>query len=233
MQIAVVDDDENVLEFVCQALRAHGHNCTGLRSGASLLAELRHKTFDLILLDWNLIDASGVELLQTIRSTISASVGIIMLTSRSEKEDIASALFAGADDYVVKPENATVIAARVDAVLRRAASASSKDRVARFGPYAFDRLTERAQFDGEEVTLSAKEFQLALLLFENLHRALSRSYLLETLWQSVSDLPTRTLDVHVSRIRIKLKLTPENGFRIVAISGYGYRLESFGAGIGG
>jgi DNA-binding response OmpR family regulator len=229
MRIAVVDDEDSVLDFVSGALEDRGHTCIRFRSGRQLLADLRRETFDLILLDWILLDSSGMELLQTIRATISRTVGIIMLTSRSDKDDIASALRAGADDYVVKPESAHVIAARVDAVLRRATAPAEPDRTTRFGSYTFDRLTERVRIGEEEVPLSAKEFQLALLFFEHMHRAMSRGYLLENVWQSVSDLPTRTLDMHVSRIRSKLKLTPDNGFRIVAISGYGYRMERFGA----
>lgn len=234
MRIAVVDDDESVIDFVCAVLTQAGHSCIDFRTGASLLAALRRETFDLILLDWNLPDSSGIDLLRTIRASLegsgAGSIGIIMLTSRSDKDDIASALHAGADDYVVKPESAQVIAARVEAVLRRAGNAPVRERFVRFGAYAFDRLTGTVTIGDEEVSLSAKEFQLALVFFENTHRALSRGYLLETVWQSVSDLPTRTLDMHLSRIRAKLRLVPENGYRILTISGYGYRMESFGSG---
>jgi len=229
MRLAIVDDDEGVIEFASAALSAAGHACVGFRTGAALLAALRRQTFDLVLLDWNLPDSSGMELLRSIREAVSRTTAIIMLTSRSDKDDVAAALHAGADDYVVKPESSSVIVARVEAVLRRAMPSSAQERVLQFGPYAFDRLTERVQIRDEDVALSAKEFQLALTLFENMHRALSRSYLLETIWQSAADLSTRTLDMHVSRIRTKLKLTPENGYRIVAISGYGYRIERFGA----
>jgi DNA-binding response OmpR family regulator len=228
MRIAIVDDDEGVIEFASAALGAAGHGCVGFRTGAALLAALRRQTFDLILLDWNLPDSSGMELLRSIRDAVSRATAIIMLTSRSDKDDVAAALHAGADDYVVKPETSSVIVARVQAVLRRAMPSAARERVLQFGPYAFDRLTERVKIGNEEVALSAKEFQLALTLFENMHRALSRSYLLETIWQSAADLSTRTLDMHVSRIRTKLRLTPENGYRIVAISGYGYRIERFG-----
>lgn len=229
MRIAVVDDDESIIEFAATALTAAGHSSTGYRNGAALLAALRRQTFDLILLDWNLPDSSGMELLKSIRDAVSRATAIIMLTSRADKDDVTAALHAGADDYVVKPETASVIVARVEAVLRRAMPTAVQERVLHFGPYAFDRLTERVEVRDEDVALSAKEFQLALTLFENMHRALSRSYLLETIWQSAADLSTRTLDMHVSRIRTKLKLTPENGYRIVAISGYGYRMERFGA----
>jgi DNA-binding response OmpR family regulator len=229
MRIAVVDDDESIIEFASIALSGAGHTCVGFRNGAALLAALRRQTFDLILLDWNLPDCSGMQLLRSMRDAVSRATAIIMLTSRADKDDVAAALHAGADDYVVKPETASVIVARVEAVLRRAMPAAAQERVLQFGVYAFDRLTEWVRVRDEDVALRAKEFQLALTLFENMHRALSRRYLLETIWQSAPDLSTRTLDMHVSRIRTKLKLKPENGYRIVAISGYGYRMERFGA----
>ncbi|MBB4839886.1 DNA-binding response OmpR family regulator [Sphingomonas kyeonggiensis] len=229
MHIAVVDDDEEIIDFVSAALTAAGYACTPFRTGAALLAALRRQTFDLILLDWNLPDSLGIDLLRSIRGTGAHSTAIIMLTSRSDKDDIAVALQTGADDYVVKPESSIVIAARVGAVLRRALPDAAQQRVSIFGKYGFDRLTGHVRFEGADIPLSAKEFGLALLLFENMHRPLSRSYLLEKIWQSAGDLPTRTLDMHVSRIRAKLNLTPANGYRIVAISGFGYRMEQFGA----
>ncbi|UIJ46646.1 response regulator transcription factor [Sphingomonas cannabina] len=229
MRIAIVDDDESLIEFVRAPLAAAGHNCSIYRTGAALLAALRQNTFDLIVLDWNLPDAAGIALLRSIREAVSRATAIIMLTSRADKDDITAALHAGADDYVVKPESAAVIVARVEAVLRRAVPGAAQQRTVSFGRYVFDRLTERVRIGAEEVALSAKEFQLALTLFENVHRALSRSYLLETIWQSSGDLPTRTLDMHVSRVRTKLQLTPDNGYRVVAITGYGYRMERFGA----
>lgn len=228
MRIAVVDDEESVTDFVGNALRVAGHHCVAFRTSAALVAALRRDTFDLVLLDWNLPDGSGIELLRSVREAVSRAPAVIMLTNRANKDDLAAALHAGADDYIIKPETANVIVARVEAVLRRARPARATQRVLTFDQHTFDQLTETAAVGEEEVALSAKEFQLALTLFENLHRALSRTYLLETIWQSSGDLPTRTLDMHVSRIRTKLKLVPENGYRIVAISGYGYRLERFG-----
>jgi DNA-binding response OmpR family regulator len=229
MRIAVVDDEESVTEFVSRAVAGARHNCTAFRTGGALLAELRRNTFDLVLLDWNLPDFSGIDLLRSIREAVSCAPAVIMLTNRADKDDLTAALHAGADDYIVKPESAKVIIARIEAVLRRTLPAEASSRLIRFDGYEFDRLTATVLFRDQSVSLSAKEFQLALTLFENMHRALSRSYLLETIWQSSGNLPTRTLDMHISRLRTKLGLTPENGYRIVAISGYGYRLERFGA----
>lgn len=232
MRVAVVDDDDDVIDFVSTALTRAGHRCAGFRTGGAMLAALRRETFDLIMLDWNLPDGAGIAFLASIRAA-NESIGVIMITSRSDPNDIAAALTAGADDYVIKPESAQVILARAEAVHRRASTHVAQGRLAAFGDHVFDRLTETVSVAGEVVATSAKEFQLALTFFENLHRAMSRGYLLETVWHSVSDLPTRTLDMHVSRIRAKLRLNPDNGYRIVSISGYGYRMERFGAGEAG
>ncbi|MFA7586577.1 MAG: response regulator transcription factor [Novosphingobium sp.] len=232
MRIAVVDDDNDLAEFVYHSMRESGHGCDRFASGAALLAALRRETFDLLLLDWHLPDISGFDLLKQIRAHGDNMTGIVMLTSQSGKEEIAEALRLGADDYIVKPESASVIAARVEAVCRRSRPDHSRNRsrFLKFGTYEFDRLTESISIGFEQVVVNSKEFALALMLFENIHRPLSRGYLLETVWQANPDLPTRTLDVHVSRIRTKLRLRPENGFRIAAIAGYGYRMERFSQG---
>ncbi|AKM07527.1 response regulator transcription factor [Pelagerythrobacter marensis] len=230
MHIAVVDDDEDLATFVRDSMRDLGHACEVYPNGQKFTSALRRETFDVILLDWHLPDILGFDLLEQLRAGNNASAGIIMLTNRSDKDAIAKALRAGADDYIVKPETAPVIAARVEAVNRRSQQQQQKQQPSRrqvFDRYEFDRLTQSIWMDNECVKVSGKEFALALMLFENINRPLSRGYMLETIWQANPDLPTRTLDVHISRIRIKLKLQPENGLRIAAISGFGYRLERF------
>jgi DNA-binding response OmpR family regulator len=232
MRIAVVEDDNDLATFLQGAMRELGHNCDHFPNGAKLVSALRRSTYDLILLDWHLPDTTGFELLQKIRAGKDSETGIIMLTSLSDKASIAEALRAGADDYIVKPESAAVIAARVEAVNRRSKPGRSSDRSLSFNNYEFDRLTETVRIDGDPVGVSSKEFALALLLFENIHRPLSRSYILETVWNADPNLSTRTLDMHISRIRSTLRLRPENGFRIASVSGYGYRLERFADGDG-
>jgi DNA-binding response OmpR family regulator len=101
--------------------------------------------------------------------------------------------------------------------------------VEQFGPYKFDTRADTVELDGQVVALTAKEFALALLLFRNMHRALSRAYIFEALWGRNPDLPTRTLDAHISNIRTKLNLRPGNGFKLVPIYAYGYRLEALAA----
>ncbi|MCJ2182576.1 response regulator transcription factor [Novosphingobium sp. 1949] len=227
MKLAVVDDDPDLASYIQEAMREFGHSCDIFPTGAKLLAARRRDTYDLLLLDWDLPDVTGLAILGQIRSDPSDQTAIIMLTNQSDKDAITQALREGADDYIVKPETAPVIAARIEAVLRRTQQGPSKARFVDFGDYRFDRLNEDVSIAGQAVTLNSKEFALAVLLFENMHRPLSRSYILEAVWHADPHLPTRTLDMHVSRLRTKLGLRPENGYRIAAIAGYGYRMEQF------
>ncbi len=226
MRIALIDDDETTRAFLDRLLSTQGHVCTHFQNGREGITALSRDTFDLLFVDWNMPNKNGIEVLQWARENLPSCPPIILLTSRSEEKDIIVGLEAGADDYIVKPESGSIILARVAALLRRSAPPSTTDRYDQFGIYRFDRMTESVTFNGNEVTLTSKEFALAKAFFENQHRALSRAFILETIWKSVGDLPTRTLDVHVSRIRTKLQLTSENGCRLQTIFGFGYRLES-------
>ena len=151
---------------------------------------------------------------------------VIMMTNRSAKKDISDALNAGADDYITKPEDRSVVAARINAMLRRNAGTGAFDTKATYGKYLLDRLDQTVEVEGKTIALTAKEFELADLFFRNADRTLSRNYIMETIWRTTAALATRTLDMHISRVRAKLELQPENGFRIFTVFGYGYRLES-------
>ncbi|QKR99769.1 response regulator transcription factor [Sphingomonas sp. CL5.1] len=225
MHIALVDDDETMLDMVRHMLEEQGHRCFRCRSGRELMTALQRETFDLLIVDWNMPEMSGLEIIERVRSHLADPPPILMLTRRSDKDDIAHALNAGADDFIVKPETPVVFAARVNALLRRRGGESDTGTL-QFGPYRFDRVRDKVVFREETIALTSKEYALALLFFRNLNRALSRAYIMEFVWKSVADLSTRTLDMHVSRIRAKLSLRPENGFFLRTVFGYGYRLES-------
>lgn len=228
MRIAIADDEETFRDQFSSIMTEAGHRCVCFRDGRDLMTSLQRDTFDLIVIDWMMPGMTGIDVLRRAREVLSPCPPIIMLTSRADKDDIAEALNSGADDYIVKPEAKNVILARIDAVMRRGAAAPElPTRVETFGCYSFDRMTETATLHGEEIALTSREFALALLFFRNPNRAFSRPYILETLWNSVPDLPTRTLDMHISRIRAKLRLGPENGYRLQTIFGHGYRLEVF------
>jgi DNA-binding response OmpR family regulator len=150
-----------------------------------------------------------------------------MMANRSANRVITDALNAGADDYITKPEERSVIAARVTAWLREAETIGAFDTEVTYGPYHMHRLDNTVTIGDKTVDLTAKEFELAELFFSNSNRTLSREFLMQTIWRTTATLATRTLDMHISRVRAKLQLQPENGFRIFTVFGYGYRLETF------
>ena len=234
MRIAALDDDPAQLEAVERVLTGAGHSCQTFARAKQLVAALRRDTFDLLVVDWNMPEMSGVETIAWARQNLEASPPVLLLTSRSAEEDVVEGLNAGADDYVVKPVQPAVLLARVNALIRRAYPAKAAERVEVFGDYAFDTQAETVTIGGEPAAgLTSKEFCLALQLFRNTHRALSRAHILEAVWGRNPDLPTRTLDMHISRIRSKLNLRPENGFRLAPVYSYGYRLERLQEGVPG
>lgn len=230
MRIAILEDDPSLSELVEIVLEAAQHSCHSYRDCRSMKVALRQESFDLLLLDWNLPDAEGVDLLGWARENCDPCPPVIMVTSRSDSADIVAALEAGADDYVVKPIQPDVLTARVSALLRRTyPPLADSQSVEVLHGMTFDHGSCTVTLGGEAMTLTAKEFGLALVLFRNLHRALSRSHLLEAVWGRNPDLPTRTLDVHVSRLRSRLGLRPEKGFRLTPVHSFGYRLETIEA----
>ncbi|MFM5932471.1 MAG: response regulator transcription factor [Novosphingobium sp.] len=225
MRIALVDDDPDEIAEIADNLRVSGSDCSIYSSGEELLAALRRETFDLILLDWNMLGMSGMKVLAWVRENLQPVPPVIMLTSRDRKEDVVFALDAGASDYIRKPEDPDVVRARIRAALRSQRSEVQPGGDV-FGSYAFDPIARTVRFDDRVVELRQKEYSLARLLFENLNRPLSRSYILQKVWQSSPNVETRTLDVHISRLRAKLDLRPEHGFALQTIFGFGYRLDS-------
>ena len=230
MRCAVLDDDKAQTELVAKLLADAGHHCEVFHQGRTLINRLRQDTFDLLVIDWNMPGLSGIEVLETVRQGQHANLPILMITSRSDDEDVVRGLAAGADDYILKPLTPAIFMARVDAALRRAQLNRPQKSAATFGIYSFDVPTETATVNGEQIKLTAKEMALAMMLFENMSRPLSRSYLLESIWGQSPEAETRTLDAHVSRIRSKLNLRAENGYRVLPVYSYGYRLEPTNAG---
>jgi DNA-binding response OmpR family regulator len=230
MRIAALDDDAAQVEAVVKLLSNSGHNCISFNAAKSLITSLRRETFDLLILDWNLPGMSGLETIAWVRENLSSRPPVLLLTSRSSEADVVTGLNAGADDYVVKPVQSEVLLARVNALLRRSYPERPPGGIEAFGDYSFNLPAETVTVGGEVAPLTAKEFGLALLLFRNTHRALSRSHILEAVWGRNPNLATRTLDVHISRIRSKLNLRPANGFRLVPVYSYGYRLEWLAGG---
>lgn len=226
MRIAILEDDAALADQMAEALEANGHNPLVFRTGAALMTALKRDTFDLLVLDWNLPDTSGIDVLGWVRESLDGAPPVLFVTSRGDEADIVRALNLGADDYVVKPIKVAEFQARVGALLRRRFPQQAAD-IQNFGPIRFEVGRQSVVVDGTEVVTTNKEFSLALLLFQNLNRPLSRAYLLDKIWGMSADLQTRTLDAHISRVRTKLRLRPEAGYRLSPVYSYGYRLERF------
>jgi len=229
MRIAVLDNDRSQADLICQVLGSAGHACQSFDNGKDLLSQLRKDNYDMLILDWQVADLSGVEVMRRAKEKMPANTPIMFLTSSSAEDDIVAGIGAGADDYMIKPLRRGELVARVQALLRRAYPAQNGAEQLQFGPYIFETRPGRLLMDGVVIEVTHKEFYLALLFFRNIGRPLSRAYIHEAVWVRETAVPSRTMDTHVSRVRNKLHLRPENGFRLVPVYSYGYRLEKLGA----
>ena len=224
MKIAAADDEKELLDQLASIIENAGHQIDTFTNGRDLITALQRETYDVVLADWNMPERTGLEVLHWAGDNMSPLPPFIMITSRQDSGDIVRALNAGAVDYIIKPENDQVILARVVAASRRLMTQKPEAKVS-YGKYEIDRSNKTIQLNGHQVSLTGKEFDLLDLLFQNRDRPLSRSYLLTNVWGASEALETRTIDVHISRLRAKLDLKPENGFVIRTVFGFGYRMD--------
>jgi DNA-binding response OmpR family regulator len=233
MRVAILDDEPAELARVEQTLReipSPGDQPWTLHSferGEDLLRQLRRETFDLLILDWQVPDLSGLSLLRWTREHMEVPPAAIMLTSRDAESDIVQTLNTGADDYLSKPFRPNELKARVNAVLRRhGLQRNSSEELLSFNDLTFDDAELTVTRAGAPISLTEREYRLARCLFANLGRPLSREYLYERFWTHEEIVSSRPLDTHIYRLRNKLGLTADRGWQLLTIYGYGYRLES-------
>ncbi|MGH8853445.1 MAG: response regulator transcription factor [Telluria sp.] len=229
MKIAVLEQDRSQAELICQVLTAAGHSCQAHDNARDFLAQLRRENTDMLVMDWKVADMDGPEVLRRAKEKMAANAPAMFLVGSNAEDDIIAGVSAGADDYLVKPLRRGELVARVSALLRRAYPSQNSAEQLQFGPFTFETRPGRLLKDGSIIDVTQKEFSLALLFFRNIGRPLSRAYIHESVWVRDTDVPSRTMDTHVSRVRNKLSLRPENGFRLVPVYSYGYRLEKLGA----
>ncbi len=227
MNIASLEDDAAQGHLIASSLETNGYACTLFTAGRDLLAALpKSKPFDLILLDWEVPDISGLDVLHWIRSNNGYSVPVMFITSRTSEEDLVTGLRAGADDYMVKPIRPAELLARVGALLRRSnISLVNEQFPFTCGAYHIDPTAGTISLHGTPIDLAPKEYDLALLFFRNPGRLFSRDVLSSSVWNRDIPATSRTLDTHLSNIRRKLQLHPEQGVRLHASYALGYRLE--------
>jgi DNA-binding response OmpR family regulator len=230
VNIALVEDDPIQCKILGSWLEDAGHQCNCYATGEAFIASLDHTRHQMLLLDWELPDFSGMDLLRQLRQEISRSLPVMFITLRAEEADIVEALKSGADDYLVKPLRKQELLARIEALARRTALIQPSQGVQQVGPFSIDQRSRRLRRNGSTIELTQKEFGLATHLLGNIGRLLSRDELLEEVWGHATSLNTRTVDTHISRVRKKLELVPEQGWNLCAIYQHGYRLDRLDPG---
>jgi two-component system phosphate regulon response regulator PhoB len=223
-RILVVDDEADITALVAYHLAKSGYRVTTAGNGSDALRSAREQRPDLVVLDLMLPGLSGYDVLAELRRREETrDVGVILLTARKDEADRIQGLSLGADDYVAKPFSPQELVLRVGAVLRRLAAppVAAGGRLAA-GPVTLDRATHRVAVDGREIELTATEFKLLDRLIERRDRVHTRTQLLEAVWQAQPDIQTRTVDMHVQRLRAKLG---DAGAWIETVRGVGYRFR--------
>jgi two-component system phosphate regulon response regulator PhoB len=223
-RILVVDDEPDITALVAYHLARAGYRVSTATNGPDALKSAREERPDVVVLDLMLPGVSGYDVLQELRKRKETSeVGIILLTARREEADRIKGLSLGADDYLTKPFSPQELTLRVGAVLRRLASpAVSGGSVLVEGPLSIDRAAHRVTVNGKEIVLTATEYKLLATLVERRGRVQTRAQLLEAVWAAQPDIQTRTVDMHVQRLRSKLGPAAD---LIETIRAFGYRFR--------
>ncbi len=223
-RILVVDDEPDITALVAYHLAKAGYRVSTAANGSEALKAAREERPDLVILDLMLPGVSGYDVLAEMRRREETrEVGVILLTARREEQDRIRGLSLGADDYLTKPFAPQELSLRVNALLRRlGAPAVAAGSLLAAGPISIDRSAHRVTLDGEELTLTATEYKLLLTLVERRGRVQTRPQLLETVWEAQPDIQTRTVDMHVQRLRSKLG---DAGELIETVRGFGYRFR--------
>lgn len=223
--VGLLEDDADQAALVGQWLQESGYTVRIFRTASEFRRRQGSEVIDLLLLDWMLPDTAGIDVLAWIRASANSGLPVIFLTARGEEEDLVRALANGGDDYVVKPAKRRELVARVNALFRRNGGNSETGGEIDLPPYRLDPQRRRISVNGREIELTQREFDLASFLFRRQGRIVGRDALLENVWNLSSAVSTRTVDTHVSRLRKKLDLNGEHGWRLAAIYQHGYRLE--------
>ena len=223
-RVLVVDDEADIVALVAYHLAKSGYRVSTASSGPDALETARRERPALVVLDLMLPGLSGYEVLEQLRTgDATRDIAVLMLTARREEQDRIRGLLLGADDYLTTPFSPQELVLRVTAILRRvgAGGASVTDKLV-LGPLEIDTAAHAVRVDGQPVELTPTEFKLLLTLAERRGRVQARALLLQTVWEAAPDIQTRTVDMHVQRLRAKLGVA---GDLVETVRGFGYRLR--------
>lgn len=224
-RVLVVDDEPDIVALVAYHLVKAGYRVSTAASGPDAVAQARADRPAILVLDLMLPGMSGFEVLEQLRADeATRDVAVLLLTARKDEPDRIRGLSLGADDYLTKPFSPQELVLRVGAILRRIQQGRQQpgDQL-RVGPILLDRAEHRVSVDGVDVELTPTEYRLLLTLAERRGRVQARAHLLETVWEAAPDIQTRTVDMHVQRLRTKLGAAGE---LIETVRGFGYRLQA-------
>jgi two-component system phosphate regulon response regulator PhoB len=224
-RVLVVDDEADIVALVAYHLVKAGYRVSTASSGPDAIGAARQERPALVVLDLMLPGVSGYDVLEQLRNQpATRDIAVLLLTARREEQDRIRGLSLGADDYLTKPFSPQELVLRVGAILRRmSAGGSGPTDILNVGAITIDREEHRVSVGGHLVELTPTEYKLLLILAERRGRVQSRAHLLETVWEAAPDIQTRTVDMHVQRLRTKLG---EAGDLIETVRGFGYRLKS-------
>jgi two-component system alkaline phosphatase synthesis response regulator PhoP len=225
--IYIADDETNIRNIVSIGLKDSGYDTEEFPDGTSLLNEVKKKRPDAIILDWMMPQPDGLTVCRVLRENEDThSIPILMLTARGEEIDRVLGLEIGADDYIVKPFSIKELCARVKAVLRRSGRREEPEgEVYRHGSLVVDVMRHQVTRDGKPIDLTAKEFDLLVMLMKNRGRVMTRDTLLDKVWGVEYFGDTRTVDVHVRYLRQKIEEDPDTPVCIQTVRGVGYRFS--------
>lgn len=227
-RILVVDDEPDIVALVAYHLAKTNYRVSTASNGTDALSIARQERPSLLVLDLMLPGMSGFDVLEHIRAEEGTKhIAVLMLTARKEEQDRIRGLSLGADDYLTKPFSPQELVLRVGAILRRTTGvADAPADLLQIGPIRIDRAAHRVAVESDEVELTPTEYKLLITLAERRGRVQARGHLLETVWEAAPDIQTRTVDMHIQRLRTKLG---DAGDLIETVRGFGYRMRGASA----
>jgi DNA-binding response OmpR family regulator len=224
-KIALLEDDVEFATTVSNWLKDAGFEVIHFRSGLEFLRDFPKSHFDLCVFDSILPDVKGADVMESIKLRVGKLPPIVFLTAVNDEAEVVRVIDSGADDYFVKPVSKAIFISRLNALLRRTRANPEVENYLEYDDLKIDMKKRVIKLGEQEVKLTDKELDLAFYFFKNQGVLLSRGHLMNVVWAASSDIETRKVDVHVSHLRTKLKLTPENHWKLSSIYQQGYRLE--------